>query len=84
MTKEQLVRNFLNDVQDFGFRDIIEIIANILIQIGIRDMSVEKDTVPTADNIVSILLDYKKQHGETLAGSLVQQGLVMMMWLNNL
>ena len=60
----------------------IEVIANVLIREGFATLP--RDMVPdkvTPKNMAAVLLDIKRDYGETLSSAMIQQGLAMLAWL---
>jgi vacuolar-type H+-ATPase catalytic subunit A/Vma1 len=69
----------------FSTTETVEIIANVLIKEGFATFP--SDALPdsiTPLNMAVTILDLKKEFGETLGGAMIQQGLVMLMWLENI
>lgn len=59
--------------------DIIDILSNVLIQIGVNYMDIDCEITP--ENIIQLVVDDKKKNGESLQNALAHQGLNMMLWL---
>lgn len=75
------VLKILELLSDRSLRDQIEIIANVLIEMGFSGISTSENTEP--NDIVKIVLKDKINKGETLFNSLALQGLTMLIWLQS-
>lgn len=70
------------NLQGLPLYEQIEILANVLISLGISHMDISMETSEiTPENIVQIVMNDRKNNGETLHNALAHQGLVMLMWL---
>lgn len=74
---EKKVQDIL-DILSEDLRTNIEILGNVLIQLGSQYL---KGPIPTPETTIDYLLEYKQRHGETIEGALIQQGLIMLIWL---
>lgn len=86
-TEEQLtaVITSLIDEQDLELTSTLEVIANVLIREGLSFIPDEDlpDEV-TQENLMDLVLTLKEKYGENLPMATIHQGLVMLMWLENL
>lgn len=82
---KQKVTSQINDLLDqFDLEDRLEILANVFISQGLTlcDDQLVPDKV-TPENVVVTLMSLREKEGETLGTALLQQGLVLLMWLEN-
>jgi hypothetical protein len=82
--KENIVEQItqLFDNNETLTKDRIEVIANVLIREGVRLLPDQYATENLSQvNLMTTIMDVKKEQGETLATALIQQGSVMLMWL---
>lgn len=82
--KENIVEQItqLFDNSETLTKDRIEVIANVLIREGVRLLPDQYATENLSQvNLMTTIMDVKKEQGETLATALIQQGSVMLMWL---
>lgn len=78
---DRSVQHILNTLDSLSsLKDKLEVIANVLIRLGLSYMSVT-DIEINPENVVEVVLNNKKINGETLPNSIAQQGLIMLMWL---
>lgn len=59
-------------------RDSLEIIGNILVQIGVDHMDID---LPPDGDVVDAILEDRKINGETIANGTAVQGLTLLTWL---
>ncbi len=64
-----------------NLKEQIEILANVLIYLGVSHMETPKDI--STETVTEIVLRDRHQNGETIANALALQGLTMMLWLEN-
>lgn len=63
----------------------VGIIANVLVREGFATFPNERlPNQVTPLNIAATLIDLKKAYGETIGLALIQQGLAMLMWVENI
>ena len=68
--------------KDNSPKEDIEIIANLLVQVGARHFDDLPDTANRSrDSLFEFVTEHRKRYGETLANALVLQGLLMLNWL---
>ncbi len=77
MNNEQIKDNIINQLKDLTIADQIEILGNTLLAIGTSYLSVDTDK-----DLISQLVAYRKEHGESLPVALAMQGLTMLIWLD--
>lgn len=80
MTSNQIKTTIVDLLQEKSTKEKIEIIANVLIEIGFEHIDAESKKI-SIKNITQIVLKDVKKHGDTLPNSLVRQGLSMLLWL---
>jgi hypothetical protein len=69
-------------LQGLPLRDVVEVLANVLISQGMNHMDISGEISEiTPENVVDLVMTDKQQNGESLHNSLSHQGLVMLMWL---
>lgn len=80
MKKEQAVHQITEILEGFSVKDVVEILANVLIFKGVSGM---KDTPSNvkAEQITPFVLKDRDKHGETIFNSLALQGLTMLIWV---
>ncbi len=66
-----------------SLHDRLEIIANLLISEGVTRLPGQV-TPSSFEDLQKHILDYRLQHGETLEGALVFQGLMMLSWCQSM
>lgn len=81
MNKQKRKEKILENLKEIELIESIEIIANVLIELGIEKTDIEKKENINVKNIYKIVLNDLKKHGDTLPNSLIRQGLTMLMWL---
>lgn len=78
---EQIATEVLGSLNQVNnLKDQLEVIANVLIRLGFSHMSIPETEI-NPNNVIEVVLNDKKIHGETLLNSVVHQGLLMLMWL---
>lgn len=83
MNKQDIKNKILLDLAPLSLKESIEIVANVLIELGIEKIDIEEKTDKiNVKNVYNIVLNDLKKHGDTLPNSLARQGLTMLMWLN--
>ncbi len=68
-------------LKDVPFQECLVIIANLMIQLGLENISTEEPV--NSNNILNVLLEDKQKHGETISNATALQGLNILLWLNN-
>ena len=71
---EKLLHTFQQN--DIDIKDIIEILGNLMVQIGFANISNNGNTVESIANDV-------KSNGETLYNALARQGILMLTWMKS-
>ena len=67
-------------LKNYTIQEKIEIIANLLIDIGIENIETKIEKI-SHKNIYDIVITDVKKHGDTLSNSLARQGIQMLLWL---
>lgn len=82
MNKELLKLKILQDIFDskLDFSDSIEVLANVFIDIGLRNTEIKLKDKSKLDIVNETIKDIK-ENGDTLPNSLIRQGLLMLTWL---
>ncbi len=75
--KEYIYQYFMN--QENQLADSLEIIANLLIQLGVDHM----DTEVMSDDITAAILSDRRTNGETIANATALQGMNILNWLSS-
>ena len=86
MEKSEALNRLIDLLNRFTLTEQIELLANVFIRLGlsrIKDSGIEIPKAITAENLVPITAQYKKQYGETLEGAMLFQGITILMWLQN-
>ena len=81
MNKQDLKNEILLLINNLTLKESLEIIANVLIELGVRKTDIEELNEINVKNIYKIVLNDIKKHGDTLPNSVIRQGLAMLMWL---
>ena len=85
--KEKLKTDMLNLISksDLDLFDTTEVVANLLIALGHTyiETNVKIDISTQLNDIHRNVINDVKSKGETLPNSLVRQGLLMLLWLEN-
>lgn len=68
------------ELKTYSIQEKIEIIANLLIDIGIDCIETEQNKI-NHKNVYDIVVKDVKKHGDTLPNSLARQGIQMLLWL---
>lgn len=83
--KSDLVLKILEDLKSFPFKERVEILANVLVQLALLAMeSKAPGCLPESidhSNLLNAVVEYKKKYGETVEGALGAQALTMLLWL---
>jgi hypothetical protein len=79
MQKKRDLQEIVNILDKYKVRDQIEILANIFINQGTALMGWESGL--KASELIAKLTKYKRENKETLPSALVNQGVVLMIWL---
>jgi hypothetical protein len=67
-------------LQNYSIEEKIEIIANLLIEIGANNIETNIEKI-NRKNIYDIVITDVKKHGDTLSNSLARQGIQMLLWI---
>lgn len=67
-------------LKEYTIQEKIEIIANLLIDIGIANIETKIEKI-SHKNIYDIVINDVKSNGDTLPNSLARQGLTMLLWI---
>lgn len=80
---KDIFEQIYNDLAHLSLVEDIEILANLFIRLGLKEMCRDRELPAQIDtiNITQIVLDDLEQYGERLSNSLVRQGLLLLSWL---
>lgn len=83
---QEQVKNLFESHEELTLYERLEVVANYFIQLGVPAMRSSGDLSAVEDlNAVMELVNKEKQeYGETLATALTTQGMVILMWLEQL
>lgn len=73
--------DILNGLRTYSMHDKIEIIANVLINLGCEGIQEIPDRILKPEELIELIISNKKRQGETIYNALAHQGLIMLMWL---
>lgn len=82
--KEDLTIAIVKMIRQNHIQDIIEIIANVLIRIGVARLDDSLDCLNNFENsfeLFDFILEYYQDHPENLESSMVKQGFLMLEWV---
>jgi len=78
--KEQIIQKIEQELESLTLENKVEILANLFIREGLSYM--ECPSSINTGEVLELLIQNKKEHGETIANALVSQGLVILAWLD--
>ena len=73
-------QKIMEQLSDFSTANQVEILANVLMFLGVSGMEIPGDNI-NPRNIAQIVLKDRESNGETIANALAMQGITMMLWL---
>jgi len=82
MNNEAAAKRIRHQLAEFSLRDQVEVLANVLMYIGASSMEDAPSNI-NQRNIAEIIMNDRKNSGETIANALATQGLTMMLWLTD-
>ena len=78
-----MIEQIESDLSKLELQEQIELIANLLVRIGVRGIDHDRQGSITPDQVVEIIIKDLEVNGETLANALARQGLIMLQWLED-
>lgn len=75
----EYITNCLNENNSLETK--IEVLANVFISLGIDYVNIPGNEVITNAQILELVKEDRKEHGETIPNALVSQGLILLTWL---
>lgn len=78
---EQVLDAVSYEIQDLSLEELVHVFGYALIERGVAHMPDCPEQV-TIQDIPQLISDHKSKYGQDLATAVIQQGLVMVMWLS--
>lgn len=80
------IGNRIRDLPGDLYLNTVEVIANVLMDVGIQYLQTNGHVDPNVSlagpQLVETILDVQQKHGESLGLALAHQGLTMLIWLD--
>lgn len=79
--KEIATDKVLSSLEKFSLKEKIEILANVLISLGINQFDKLPESINTK-NVIEFIINERKNNGESIATALATQGFLMLTWID--
>jgi len=80
--KKEILKTLKKELYPLTLRGKIEVVANLLLELGIAHSDIEENFEKiNVKNVYNLVIQDVKKHGDTLPNSLARQALQMLLWL---